>query len=114
MRNGHTLFVHMKNNNPTLHDKEELNKLPKSGNDAVDRCLKIGLDIELRRSSGGGAASGRGPIGLGRKLTREQLIAWVKKKVRQRATSSTRSQASAALALATACMSNCWKPEPLR
>ena len=39
----------MKNNNPTLHDKEELNKLPKSGNDAVDRCLKIGLDIELRR-----------------------------------------------------------------
>ena len=49
VRNGHTLFVHMKINNPTLHDKEELNKLPKSGNDAVDRCLKIGLDIELRR-----------------------------------------------------------------
>ncbi len=80
MQNGHTLFVHMKNNNPTLHDKEELNKLPKSGNDAVDRCLKIGLDIELRRVAVA-VQSGRGPIGLGRKLTREQLIAWVKKKV---------------------------------
>lgn len=67
-------------NKPTLHDKRELNRLAESGNEAVERCLRVGLDIELQRVAVAVQAGG-GSIGLARKLTREQLIAWVKERV---------------------------------
>lgn len=67
-------------NKPTLHDEREHNNGAESGNGAVERCLKIGLDIELRRVAVA-LQSGRGGVGLARKLTREQLIALVKQKV---------------------------------
>lgn len=67
-------------NKPTLHDETEFNKLTESGNQAVERHLQVGLDIELRRVAVA-VQSGRGPIGLARKLTRAQLLAWVKEKV---------------------------------
>src|SRR5262249_28673454 len=64
----------------TLHDKREFNQLAKSGNVAVGRCLKVGLDIELRQVAVA-TQYDRGAIGLGQKLTRAQLIIWVKEKV---------------------------------
>ena len=72
----------MKNNKATLHDKEEFNNLAGTGNETVDQCLKVGLDIELRRVAVA-LQFGRGAISLGRKLTREQLIALVKEKVKE-------------------------------
>src|SRR5215813_1730387 len=67
-------------NKPTLHDKREFNQLAKSGNVAGGPCLKVGLDIELRRVAVA-TQYDRGAIGLGQKLTRAQLIIWVKEKV---------------------------------
>ncbi len=54
---------------------------------------------------------GRGTIGLARKLSRAALIALVQEKVAEGQGGSTRCMRAAALA--TACMSNCWKPAPL-
>ena len=71
-------------NKPTLHDEIECNNLGESGNGAVGqrRCFKLGLDVELRNVAVAIQCE-RGGIGLGQKLSLQQLIGWVKQKVAQ-------------------------------
>src|SRR5260370_33301578 len=71
----------MKNKiNSTLHDKSNLIKASRDGNDAEGQLLKLGLDVDLRNIAVAIQCE-RGAIGPVRKFSREQLIAWVKQKI---------------------------------
>jgi len=71
----------MKNKiNSTLHDKSNLIKASGDGNDAGGQLLKLGLDVDLRNIAVAIQCE-RGAVGPARKLSREQLIAWVKQKI---------------------------------
>jgi transposase len=72
----------MKNKTTTLHDGQEFNNCSVAGNGATAQQWKLGLDVDLRNIAVA-IQCGRGLIGPARKSTREQLIEWVKQKVRQ-------------------------------
>jgi transposase len=75
----------MKTCNATLHDWSQFNNPAGNGNvdSAVGRAVwKLGLDIELRAVAVA-RQCGRGAIGLAAKMTREQLIEWVKERIDQ-------------------------------
>jgi transposase len=70
----------MKNKiNSTLHDRSKLTKASSDGNNPRGQVLKLGLDVDLRNIVVAIQCE-RGAIGLARKFSREQLIAWVKQK----------------------------------
>ena len=70
----------MKNNTTTLHDERELNNSAGGCQEAKGRQVwKLGLDVDLRQVVVGMQCE-RGGIGPAGKLSREQLIAWVKQK----------------------------------
>jgi len=72
----------MKNNTTTLHDCTlEGIRFGGCGNSEA-MVWKLGLDIELRAVAVA-RQCGRGAIGLAAKMTREQLIEWVKEKIDQ-------------------------------
>jgi hypothetical protein len=69
----------MKNKTTTLHDELELNNSRAGSKEAIGQVWKLGLDVDLRHVVVAMQCE-RGPIGLARKFTREQLIGWVKQK----------------------------------
>lgn len=70
-------------NKATLHDEIKFNKVGSRGNGAeAQERFKLGLDIELRRVAVAIQCE-RGPVSLAQKLSREQLLGWVKEKVGQ-------------------------------
>lgn len=69
----------MKKNNPTLHDGNDPNKLVASGNGTLKQRFRLGLDVDLRQVVVA-IQCGGGTIGPARKLSRGQLVAWVKQK----------------------------------
>ena len=72
----------MKNNTTTLHDCTlEGIRFGGCGNSEA-MVWKLGLDIELRAVAVA-RQCGRGAIGLAAKMTREQLIEWVKERIDQ-------------------------------
>ncbi|HZD06845.1 MAG TPA: IS110 family transposase, partial [Candidatus Limnocylindrales bacterium] len=71
-----------KNKTTTLHDEKDNNNSNGSGNAALGRTWKLGLDVDLR-SIAVAIQCGGGVIGPARKFSREQLLEWVKQKVAQ-------------------------------
>jgi hypothetical protein len=69
----------MKNNTTTLHDERELNNSEASSKEAIGQVWKLGLDVDLRWVVVAMQCE-RGAIGPARKLSRGQLLAWVKNK----------------------------------
>ena len=69
----------MKNNTTTLHDKLELSNSEAGGQEAKGQVWKLGLDVDLRNIVVAIQCE-RGAIGPARKLSRGQLLAWVKNK----------------------------------
>jgi hypothetical protein len=64
----------------TLHDKSNLIKASSDGNETRGQLLKLGLDVDLRNIAVAIQCE-RGTIDPGRKLSREQLIGWLKQKI---------------------------------
>jgi hypothetical protein len=72
----------MKKTTTTLHHEIEFNN-SEAGSKAVKaEVWKVGLDVDLRQIAVA-MQCGRGAISLGRKMSREQLLKWVKQKIRQ-------------------------------
>ena len=66
----------------TLHDRIEFNNSEAGGKEGKSQFWKVGLDVDLR-SIAIATQCGRGAISLGRKMSRQQLLGWVKQKVSQ-------------------------------
>ena len=66
-------------NKASLHDELELNDSKSASKEAIGRVWKLGLDVDLRWVVVA-MQSERGAIGLARKLSRGQVLAWVKNK----------------------------------
>ena len=64
----------------TLHDGVEFSNCPGSGKAGKGEVWKVGLDVDLRTIAVA-TQCGRGAISLGRKMSRPQLLEWVKRKV---------------------------------
>jgi transposase len=71
----------MKSNTTTLHEQRERINFNGPGNSGA-RVWKLGLDVELRAVAVA-SQCGCGAIGPARKITREQLLQWVKEKISQ-------------------------------
>jgi transposase len=72
----------MKKTTTTLHDEIELNNSDARSKAAKTEVWKVGLDVDLRQIAVAMQRE-RGAISLGRKYSREQLLKWVKQKIRQ-------------------------------
>ncbi len=66
----------------TLHDGIEFNNSAARSKAGKATVWKVGLDVDLRQIAVA-MQCGRGAISLGRKYWREQLLGWVKQKIRQ-------------------------------
>jgi transposase len=64
----------------TLHDRIEFNNSPGRGKEGKSQVWKLGLDVDLRNIAVA-MQCGRGAISVGRKLSSQQLLGWVKQKV---------------------------------
>jgi transposase len=66
----------------TLHDRIEFNNSGAWGKEGKSQVWKLGLDVDLRNIAVATQCGG-GAISLGRKMSRQQLLGWVKQKVSQ-------------------------------
>jgi transposase len=66
----------------TLHDGIEFNNAGTESKEVKAEVWKVGLDVDLRQVAVA-MQCGRGAISLGRKMSRQQLLGWVKQKVGQ-------------------------------
>jgi transposase len=66
----------------TLHDGVEFNNSPASGQGGKGEVWKVGLDVDLRTIAVALQCE-RGAISLGRKMSRQELLEWVKRKVNE-------------------------------
>jgi transposase len=69
----------MKNNTTTLHDELEFNNSEAASQEAMGQVWKLGLDVDLCNIMVAMQCE-RGTMGPARKLSRGQLLAWVKNK----------------------------------
>jgi transposase len=64
----------------TLHDGIKFNNAATESKEVKAEVWKVGLDVDLRQIAVA-MQCGRGAISLGRKMSRQQLLEWVKQKV---------------------------------